>query len=438
MYKSRKYERCIYACKELNNTDFTLYPELPEEDMLYMEYVFSSDNSRIHIFPYVRTIPENLFVDIYIWDLTLYPKCYARYIIAPGFGYTEELEDEFIVYLKEDLLSIDAHQMSKFNKDVVFFIPELNYAPYSKQDFRMSLEHLYFASHRSGPRELLYKSGLSYIAYNLDNIPSYNLIGTTPVSIVGHELPLKLLRVLNQSELVHVLFDEVSIELSKSVYIRFSDYINGLPSLAQWNYLVALYKNGHFANHGFMKSIYDRLSISDYDSDVLELYERFLVLYDKCKTYGISHLKIPMPQDIICMINKLEKIEDCETNAYINSRIRDRKYIEDYEYSGTEYAIIMPVSMVDFFVEAISQHNCLINYDYISDHAYNKCTILFMRRKCSITKPYVTIEIINDEITQVYAKNDTLPESNVFGFLSEYAKKKGFSINYGILQLSTA
>ena len=57
---------------------------------------------------------------------------------------------------------------------------------------------MYFASHPSGAREILYKAELANIAYHLHQLPTYNIIGSTPEKIIGNKLPLKLLRILNQ------------------------------------------------------------------------------------------------------------------------------------------------------------------------------------------------------------------------------------------------
>ena len=42
--------------------------------------------------------------------------------------------------------------------------PEWHYAEYDKDEIGNALSHLYFASHRSGIREILYKAGLNNLA----------------------------------------------------------------------------------------------------------------------------------------------------------------------------------------------------------------------------------------------------------------------------------
>lgn len=85
----------------------------------------------------------------------------------------------------------------------------------------------------------------------------------------------------------------------------------------------------------------------------------------------------------------------------------------------------MPKDGFELCLEAINQRNCLM--DYIEPHAVANTTILFLRKRKNPKKSFVTIEILNNEISQVYAKCNALPEASVYAFLEMYSKKMGLS-----------
>ena len=83
----------------------------------------------------------------------------------------------------------------------------------------------------------------------------------------------------------------------------------------------------------------------------------------------------------------------------------------------------MPQDGVDMCIEAIHQRNCLM--DYIELYAAGNTTILFLRRKMNPDDSFVTIEVSNNVICQLYAKYNTLPDKKVYMFLETYSKIKG-------------
>lgn len=98
--------------------------------------------------------------------------------------------------------SIFEREMQILYRAVNKYFPGWQYREYSQNDLAKALCHLYFASHRSGVREILYKSQLANIAYNIELIPGYNIIGTSPTTILDFGLPLKILKMFDQSTLI--------------------------------------------------------------------------------------------------------------------------------------------------------------------------------------------------------------------------------------------
>lgn len=423
MMQMRRIERLLCRCPELDCSDYAEFPMLDEVGFLAMEQEYCEDSSRVHIFPFVRVNSKGVYyIDVYVWDVTLYPEAFHRYIIYSGYCLPEILESSFLEYLKRDFICFDDVQMESFNKNIRSCFPDWHYVRYPDKYMGQALEHLYYASHRSGAKEILYKADLDQIAYYLDEIPLCNLIGSTPEAIIGHGMPLKLLRILNNHpKLIQNLFSEESARHCGEVYKTYSSYIGKSISVGQWDYLEALYKNGGlFAGHGFMRALYDRLSLPGSEF-VLDEYAQFLCLRDEIAE--IKKLKLPKPCDVWNVVVKLQMIRDCRSGKCgADERIRDRKRHAEYEYSDDTYSIVMPGSALDICKEAISQGNCVM--DYLDVHASGETTILFLRRKDRPEKPFVTVEVQDRAITQVYARHNSLPKKDVYVFLRSFAKAR--------------
>lgn len=88
---------------------------------------------------------------------------------------------------------------------------------------------------------------------------------------------------------------------------------------------------------------------------------------------------------------------------------------KDYEYVYGKYKFIYPKSTQDIKDEAVHQNNCVASY--IDDVIDGKCHILFLRKKDSLDKSLVTIEVDTHTETIVQAKGkfnrDVTEEENI-------------------------
>lgn len=111
-------------------------------------------------------------------------------------------------------------------------------------------------------------------------------------------------------------------------------------------------------------------------------------------------------------------------NTDIDEAFRERKQKcqDEYEYGNEKYQILMPETAFEMCEEAIRQDNCLMGY--IEEHAIGDTTILFVREKKRLEKSFVTIEVKNHQVTQVYAACNALPSIEVYEFLVEYGCKR--------------
>lgn len=432
MFSIRKLERKIYRSPEADSMNACEFPYANEEKFLGMESAFLTDEEKIHIFMNLsQTLANESFLDIYIWDYMQYPTFYKRFVICEGRRMTKEAEEEYLHYAneaKKGLILIDDRELERLYEAVSKKFPMWHFQKYSKDTLAEAMEHLYYASHRSGAKEILYKSQLTNIAFYIEKkMPEYNILGTSPTSIL-FDLPLRLLRILNQPGLINRLFYEGSIEKCRNVYQKYSDFIGqeNQVSIAQWSYLEALYNNdGEFFGRGFNRALYNRLE-NQTDEDIVFQYGRF---YSYKEMFPKLKIRLPKPEDVKNVANGLAAVFEYHTEKiYENKLIQARKKDTFYEYIDYDYMVSLPKDGWDYCLEAVYQGNCLMNY-YIDRHARGELTILFLRKRKKPKESFVTIEISEDTIQQVYGKYNSLPDKDVFLFLEKYAREKGLSYN---------
>lgn len=426
MISMTELERMLFRCPEVN---ISKYPQATYEELILMDHDFSSEF--VCVYPFVRTDEVgNLYVEIYVWDAMLYPDAYERFVVCDGLRLPCDLEEKLLVYCTEPLLYIDNQSMERFTSALLESFPQWHCIEYSAENIGRCIEHIYYASHRSGPREILYKAGLENIAYNINRMPRVNLIGTTVSAIVGHNLPIKLSRILNQPELIDVLYEEDSTEHALGVYRAYASHIGkAIPTVNQWRYLDELYSNnGKFAGMAFNRSLYKRLGHTD-NKYILERYKRYFELYEALKIE--RRMRIPKEDELWAATERLECLQKyCAERSALDAKYRSRKRFGRpiYEYSDNSYMVVLPESCADMCREAISQENCLM--DYICRHAAGETTILFLRKKDRPDEPFVTMEVKNWQTKQVYGCCNTIPEKEVLQFLIEkYSKKKALFID---------
>lgn len=425
MDNARKIERLFYNCPEVNIKD--LFPLIDEDDYMGMCSDFSQHSSEICMFIFVRRLNNHIpFVDIYVWDIANLDG-YDRFVICDGFRLSEEMEAKFLGYAHNQDIYISDWLFHEANKKIIDVFPNWHYKDYRVLYLNIALQHMYFASHSSGPREILFKAeGLEYIAANIDNLPCYNIMGTTPSSIIK-DTPLKLLRILNREAHFELLCDQTSLDMCKSAYDKYCSFIGKrIPSVGQWNYILELYKNnGVFGGYPFKKEIYRKAS-NFLTPDEIDAYKQYFSLRRELSIPG--KLAVPDFEEIWSELNNLEELVRYKKgNTRFDRLIAARKKAESYryEFDNNTYEIVMPSCAFDIYWEALCQHNCLA--DYVTNHAEGDTTILFLRKKSNPDESFVTMEIEHEEIKQIYGTCNKLPNKDVYEFIVEYAKAKVFS-----------
>lgn len=417
-------ERVMNRCPEVDCDDYEAYPLASDSEFRFMEHEASKMNKYARVFVFVRSDEqEDLYVEIYIWDEFLFAEQYKRFIIREGYCLSDDLEKCLLGYTRATCLVIWQSEMHTIYHELREFFPQWNYYGYKAAEVGNALEHIYYASHHSGPREILYKAGLGKLAFNLDKMEYYDAIGTTPQAIVGHDVPLRLLRILNHLKLPDCYLDEETLEHVKDVYSHFGGYIIDTDlTLTQWLYLDGLYERGMFAKGDFERQFYDNLA--QYDLDwwrSISIIHRCFDFIELRNQLGLGRaIKLPTVEE---MHRGFKKLEDAGNSDYIElfkKRVRNAAFM--YEFENEEFIIRLPKTPAEMYMESLALHNCLSWY--ISHHAHGVCTILFIRRKSEPDKPFVAAEIADGMVMQVRAVNNTDPEQKVMDLMKEYAKKR--------------
>ncbi|MBO7451547.1 MAG: PcfJ domain-containing protein [Clostridiales bacterium] len=409
-----RIEYMLHSCPQIDPCD-ERFP-LVSEDVLERERKKIGKGNDFGFFPNVSLTDDvQWFVEFYF----IAPHSYRRFIVMEGQRMPlDDLLDLLSFTRSSGLFYIDHFDLKKFIRKVNDVFPSWHVGDFDSLDAGMMIEHIYFASHRSGAREILYKAGLDYIAWNLHEIRVNDLIGNSPEEIISPDMSLKLLRILNDWPLVTELYSVEKKERCIGIYNKFNSYIGQeLPSYAQWKYLERLYVNGTFGGKPFKRSLYNRLRSALLEK-TLNDYEKYFELLDQIPSR--RRRRLPDAYDIDGEVDNM--------NKYLESKDKIRKYgsteRERYEFRDKDYSVILPDTVSDIYDEACSQKNCLM--DLVDDYLDGKTTILFLRKTGEEGKSFVTMEIRDDEIVQVYKWCNYYPEPAVYDFLEVYSKKRGF------------
>lgn len=435
-------------CPRVRSEDYILFPPLPPDLLYEMEAAFLRDD----LFPFgghegdgerrqcLFFVRDNLtgkgYVDIYLLDPPVFGDHLQRFVICDGYALVDSEEELLLTYIKGTKMMPDEDAMDRLYWQVTDRLPHWHYHPYPRNEFGQALKHLYFSSHRSGCREILYKANLNNIASVIESIPFHDPLGSTPEKIIGQDIPLRLLRILNEYEDLEVLQDKEKLRAALCAYRKYSGFTEGRqPSKGQWDYLKALsdrrggriteQMNNRLFNGGFSRALYRKLENDDSGSRYRR-YVEYLRLRDEISLRG--DWKLPMPEDLDKNIEKLRAIKRYrDEGGFKDQKIAARKENENLEYEGGEYCLLMPSSCLEICLEGLYQKNCVASY--ILSHTAAATTILFLRRKSAPDRSFVTVEVRNSMIIQVYAKMNTLPDASVFRFLEDYCREKAIVLN---------
>ena len=416
-----RFERVIGRCPEVDCDDLERYPLASRSEFSEMERKLGFPC--VFFFERIRD-DESRYVEIYIWDPVVFDgEEYRRFIIEEGMCLPEDREKELMRYARRGrgmLLASDGEM--RYLCDVLReYFPYLNYCGY--EDPGKAIEHIYYASHRSGPKEILYKAGLGNIAYDLEIMEHYNFIGRTPSEIVGHNAPLRLLRILNQDGFRRYYTSEEMLRKSIDVYSHFAGAIgDGYPNIYQWYYLEGLLGHGLSGVKDIDRDLYQGLATVVKEMCSSQEFEGYFSIIETFRKLGLKeelHRFLSKPDHYKMHVGG--RVSDPLTVEMFDLRAKSETAF--YGYTDGVYFIRYPKTPMEMVLESYVLRNCL--GDYVYDQAEGETTILFIRKCSSPDASFVAMEVNEGEIVQVRAFCNAEPDPDVMEFVEGFAKAKG-------------
>ena len=416
-----RFERVIGRCPEVDCDDLERYPLASRSEFSEMERKLGFPC--VFFFERIRD-DESRYIEIYIWDPVVFDgEEYRRFIIEEGMCLPEDREKELMRYARRGrgmLLASDGEM--RYLCDVLReYFPYLNYCGY--EDPGKAIEHIYYASHRSGPKEILYKAGLDNIAYDLEIMEHYNFIGRTPSEIVGHNAPLRLLRILNQDGFRRYYTSEEMLKKAIDVYSHFAGAIgDGYPNIYQWYYLEGLLGHGLTGVKDIDRDLYQGLATVVKEMCSSQEFEGYFSIIETFRKLGLKEeLKRFLSKPDHYKMHVGGRVSDPLTVEMFDLRAKSEAAF--YGYTDGVYFIRYPKTPMEMVLESYVLRNCLGGYVY--DQAEGETTILFIRKCSSPDASFVAMEVNEGEIVQVRAFCNAEPDPDVMEFVEGFAKAKG-------------
>lgn len=431
---SRRIERMFFNNPTINAED---YPPLEEalfeiQEMESMTFDYSFDSL---CYIYVRDHNERWFVDVYCYyasyeDNIIHMK---RFVIVPGCQMTEKDEENFFAFVNSNCVMFNTRTCRDYIKKINYLAPDIHIKTY--KDIGLALFHTYYASFRSGIRELLLKAGLEYIAIDLSYVDGWNIIARNIEDAFG--VPIKLLRKLNyHGGIEKIVSGEQIRDSAVMVYKKFNSILNDVETINEFQiyYMNQCADYERSVDKKLLRELADLESGWDPDAEEyingFDVYNQLMEYQELCNEVGCC--KTIFPRYPSLAMEDMERFY--ETYRLLRSYIeyeekfdeRMRKYYQaciKYVYENSEYEIIAPSSIKDILEESECQHNCL--YQYVMEIIEGRMTVLFMRNKAKRKKSLVTIEIDKGVIKQARAACNHSPAIKEMEFIDAWAKVKG-------------
>lgn len=89
------------------------------------------------------------------------------------------------------------------------------------------------------------------------------------------------------------------------------------------------------------------------------------------------------------------------------------KAILKYETVVGDCAFLVPKELNELVAEGKALHHCVGGSSYVDGHKQGKTTIVFVRRKEAIEKPFYTLELRNEIIIQLRGKHNQVAPPEV-------------------------
>ncbi len=373
----------------------------------------------IRLFPYI----DMLFVREN--DSTKETSTY-RFVFGDGYTWDQKQEKRFMeICLGNDHINFSYADMNEIYQYYSSKYPEWHLKRYHTDSIRM-LDHIYHCMRKNTVKELLYKSGLDELAYRSNGIDAIDLLSSSPSEIYG--LNIRIIRAMNCEVGAEILNEGKYRIYLKNLNYMFPDVFSHPMNDAQCRYLKylidgeltvgevgRLYLSRRPNLSGiWCDSLYDLFMIKDIIEEEWETIRKIDPIYkkyldNKDKTTELRRFLLYGRKDYDKKIRRSNRKRDYDWQE------RDKGYVVRY-----------PQTSNDFCREAVYMKNCLLTY--MEAYIENDTTILFMRTTENFNKPFITIEIYENRLTQAYHRCDQDCTKEEAEWIRQYCRRHGIDI----------
>lgn len=403
----------LYPCKEMSSEETPLLLEVYEEDILYqLERRFED---YISCQAFVKYDDNNeAYFDIYFIDPA---TGWNRFSIHKDCRLPEEEERAFLEFVSNSYVKVDEKYFRRFMNEASEYIGGHSILNYIDSVF--VLKHIYYCYHKSGPQEILFKSGLYCLADNFNFFFGVNLLADN-IKELFDGLNIRILKMLNTESNVKYLYSKNEREIIREIYKKYGNYLRG--AFIEESELVYL----NWCIDGiteFDKQVFGFVSHLDASEELVD-YMEYL---EKRKTYNNprGYEKVfANAEDMYNAIDSMEHISEAVDNEYYYDNeilMHLEKRMTSYCIRTEEYDVMVPKSVHDIIEEANIQRNCLIRY--IPEYAHGFTDLLFVVSKKN-RHNHITMRVVKNCIEEARGKFNRPLTKDENEFVEWYADYK--------------
>lgn len=319
--------------------------------------------------------------------------------------------------------------------------PELKLKEYIESGGRKYLDFL-LAQNNNRLLELVGKSELGYLSNHLNKFTSINFDGKNVKDVFG--LPIKVLRNINIEEITECLTDADMLAIKKAYSLQPAAFDN---TISQATLCFIKANLGNTGNPIRIRKL-DKKTFLEYVRYCNQLneheYNIFVDYSNMCVQTGLWPYKrfpdrkdIQLAHDVIMnhmneMRRAVQTARSEEQNAQFQMALLQEDYTDlielphTYFFEQSNYTLLMPRTADDLVEESYQMRNCVRSY--VGSVAMGRTFILFLRKKSSKSKSFITIEVTyNYRLSQVKGKGNSHPPDDVIDWVSKWAEAKGIS-----------
>ena len=428
----RTIEEMRYVTKEVKSEDAKQFsPSLLMRSLMTK----SIDTSRLRPTVFVDLVGvTNLeYLVIHICDIEKYGNEVQTLVCQPEHRLSDSDEELLLYYCTLDSICINKQLLGVVVNEYDRLFPHTNIELYESRP-AMSVMHMYFCLFK-GVRELIYKAQLSYLATGIEKIDDINLLPVltkgSPVNLFEKGFTQKLLRLLNTHWGIQYLCTAERRQETLEIYQEYSHNLGGyyVISHSQWLYLRACYRKKLEYNKNLFRFFGKESEAKLFEDYVVFLAKKEMINRKMawCREFSTEEEFYKCMEVADFYLQYL-----CDQDKW-DHYMWTQNYRRDYlDYSDERYTVIHPMSVQDIFNESEQQNNCLRTM--YRNIAAGVTDIGFMRKTDNVGSSFITFEVCDKEVTQIFMKNNSWVdrESKEMKWFSMYMKKKGLRFDKGL------